>query len=157
MRRSPFALLFAVIVLLALASAARAATSTTPAAARARVEHHLRHIERLLGHFETLLTTRCPRFQTPEAWGAYVDAETDRLVLLMAHLEQAWVEAKRTGDDDVRRAAKAPRRQTEQARQLVDKLQTCAELNGATFSPLLVWRRIEREVPRRQAEIALPD
>ena len=74
----------------------------------------------------------------------------------MAHLEQAWVEAKRTGDDDVRRTAKAPRRQSDQLRQLVDKLTTCAEANGASFSPATIWRRIEREVPRRQAEIALP-
>jgi hypothetical protein len=141
----------------AVGAAGGAPTTLAPAVARARVEHHLRHIERLLGHFETVLADRCPRFPTREAWDAYVEAETDRLVLLMAHLEQAWVEAKRTGDDDVRRAAKAPRRQSEQGWQLIDKLQTCAELNGSSFSPLLVWRRIEREVPRRQAEIALPD
>jgi hypothetical protein len=120
------------------------------------VEHHLRHIERLSGHFETLLTAQCPQFPDRAAWDTYVEAETDQLVLLMAHLEQAWIEAKRTDDDDVRRAAKAPRRQSDQARQLVDKLTACAELNGAAFSPLGVWRRVERDVPRRQTEIALP-
>ena len=126
------------------------------AAARARVEHHLGHVERLSTHFESVLTGTCPRFPSREAWDAYVEAESDRLVLLLAHLEQAWLEAKRTDDDDVRRAAKAPRRQSDQARQLVDKLSTCAELNGAAFSPLGLWRRVERDVPRRQAEIALP-
>jgi hypothetical protein len=85
-----------------------------------------------------------------------VEAETDQLVLLIAHLEQAWIEAKRTGDDDIRRAAKAPRRQGDQARALVDKLEGCAQRHGALFSALDVWRRVERDVPRRQAEIALP-
>ena len=132
------------------------ASETTPAEARARVDHHLRHVEHLSGHFETLLTAHCERFASRAEWETYVEAETDRLVLLVAHLEQAWVEAKRTGDDDVRRAAKAPKRQSDQGRALVDKLAACAETNGASFSPLGVWRRIEREVPRRQAEIALP-
>jgi hypothetical protein len=77
-------------------------------------------------------------------------------VLLVAHLEQAWYEATRTGDDDVRRTAKAPRKRMDQARALLDKLQGCAEGNGASFSTMGVWRRIEREVPQRQTEIALP-
>ena len=132
------------------------AHATPPTDARARVEHHLRHIQRLTGHFETLLAGDCPRFPRRAAWDAYVETETGQLVLLIAHLEQAGIEAKRTGDDDVRRAAKAPRRQSEQARKLVDKLGACAERNGATFSALEVWRRVERDVPRRQAEIALP-
>jgi len=80
----------------------------------------------------------------------------DRVVLLWAHVEQAWIEAKQTGDDDVRRAAKAPRRRLEDARALLDKMQTCAADNGASFSQGTVWRKIEREVPRRQAQIALP-
>ena len=80
----------------------------------------------------------------------------ERVVTLMAHLEQAWVEAKATGDDDVRREAKAPRRRVDQARALLDKLQGCAEGNGSQISQGSLWRRIEREVPRRQAEIALP-
>ena len=48
------------------------------------------------------------------------------------------------------------RRHAELIRQLIDKLTACAETNGAAFSPLGVWRRVERDVPRRQAEIALP-
>ncbi|HEU4439580.1 MAG TPA: hypothetical protein VFT36_10020, partial [Methylomirabilota bacterium] len=76
--------------------------------------------------------------------------------LLLANLEQAWIEAKSTGDDDVRRAAKAPRRRADQARALLDKLSGCASANGASIFPRELWRRIEREVPRRRAEIALP-
>ena len=80
----------------------------------------------------------------------------ERATLLVAHVEQAWVEAKRVGDDDVRRAAKAPRRRLGEARGAIEKLQTCAADNGASFSPLAVWNRIEREAPRRQDAIALP-
>jgi hypothetical protein len=144
------------IMLLLLAGRAVHAEAIAPEEARVRVEHHLRYVEDLLSHFQTMLAESCRRFPSSEAWDTYVNAETDRLVLLMAHLEQAWVEAKRTGDDDVRRTAKAPRRQSDQLRQLVDKLTTCAEANGASFAPATIWRRIEREVPRCQAEIALP-
>jgi hypothetical protein len=77
-------------------------------------------------------------------------------VLLVAHLEQAWIEAKRTPDDEIRRAAKAPRRRVDQMHQLVHKLTTCAEANGTSFAPHALWHRVERDVPRRQAEIALP-
>jgi hypothetical protein len=85
-----------------------------------------------------------------------LDGEVERVVLLVAHVEQAWVEAKQTGDDDVRRAAKAPRRRLEEARTLLDKLQKCASDNGTSFSQMSVWKRIEREVPERQAQITQP-
>jgi hypothetical protein len=104
------------------------------------------------------MSAGCPHFASPGQWRAYLDGEIDRVVLLMAHLEQAWVEAKHTGDDDVRREAKAPRRRVDQARALFDKLSGCAERNGAPpVSQPAVWRRIEREIPQRQAEIALPE
>ena len=76
--------------------------------------------------------------------------------VLKSYVCGAWVEAKATGDDDVRREAKAPRRRVDQARALLDKLQGCAEGNGAQVSQASLWRRIEREVPQRQTEIALP-
>ena len=121
-----------------------------------RVEHHIREVGALIAHFETFVTEKCPRFETTAEWNAFAQGEIDRMLLLAAHAEQAWVEAKRTGDEDIRRAAKAPRRRLNEARGLVDKLQTCAADNGASFGPMQVWRRIERDVPRRQAEIALP-
>jgi len=124
--------------------------------ARARMEHHLREVHDLTDHFERVLARECPRFATSQEWGAYLDGEIDRVVLLMAHLEQAWIEAKHTGDDEVRRTAKAPRRRVERAHALLDKLSGCAGDLGAPLSPGAVRRRIEREVPRRQAEIALP-
>ena len=103
-----------------------------------------------------LVAAECRKFDSRETWNAYFDSEIERVVLMMAHLEQAWAEAKRTGDDDVRRAAKAPRRRVDEARALVGKLQQCANGNGTSFSPAGVWRRIEREVPLRQSDIALP-
>ena len=124
---------------------------------RARMEYHLREDHELADHFELVLGRECPRFATPKEWRLYLDDEIDRVVLLMAHLEQAWIEAKHTGDDEVRRTAKAPRRRVERARALLDKLSGCAESNGAQVSPMGMWRRIEREVPARQAQIALPD
>ena len=125
--------------------------------ARARMEHHLHEVSQLADHFESVMNDGCPNFASPGEWRAYLDGEIERVVLLMAHLEQAWVEAKHTGDDDVRRDAKAPRRRVEQARALFDKLSGCAESNGAPFSQVAVWRRIEREVPQRQSQIALPE
>jgi hypothetical protein len=147
----------AALALAALFGSTVPSDALQPEAARARVQHHLRHVERLSGHFEALLGGDCPRFATPAAWDAYVDTEMEQVVLLVAHLEQAWAEAKRTGDDDVRRTAKAPRRQREQARQLVEKLSSCAEVNGAAFSPLVLWRRIEAALPQRRMDVALPE
>jgi len=153
MPRHPLALVLLAILLAAPAFAA----GTKPAAlVRPRVEHHLRHVEDLAQHFDAVMSQPCLHFASLEAWKAYFDGEVERVVLLVAHLEQAWIEAKETGDDEVRRTAKAPRKRLDDARALLDKLQQCASDNGTSFSQMGVWRRIEREVPKRQAEIALP-
>ena len=124
--------------------------------ARPRIEHHLQQVDSLSQHFTDLLKQDCHRFDRPDEWRTFLEGELDRATLLMAHLEQAWVEAKHTGDKDLRRAAKAPRAQVGRAQRLVTKLQTCAGENGASFDAAAAWQRIERDVPRRQAEIALP-
>jgi len=121
-----------------------------------RVEYHIREVGALVDHFETFVAGECPRFSTTAAWEAYAESEIDRMLLLAAHAEQAWVEAKRTGDDDVRRAAKAPRRRLDEAPKILNKLSACAEDNGVTLSPGSVYRRLERDLPRRQSEISLP-
>jgi len=146
-----------VLVLLAfLAAPAWARDERPPEEARTRMEHHLKEVNRLAQHFDGVMSAECPRFASRREWSTYFEGELDQVVLLVAHLEQAWYEATRTGDDDVRRTAKAPRKRMDQARALLDKLQGCAEGNGASFSTMGVWRRIEREVPQRQTEIALP-
>jgi hypothetical protein len=109
-------------------------------AAWPRVAHHLDEASRLASHFE----------------GTYLAGELQRVVLLVAHVEQAWVEAKTTDDDDVRRAAKAPRRRVQEARGLVDKLAGCAEANGTHLPVGALWRWVEQEVPRARGEITLP-
>ena len=151
--------LLAAVLLVALMTATELSAGETqrpPEEARLRVQHHLHEVDQLADHFESVLGRECPRFASPGEWRAYLDEEIDRVVLLLAHLEQAWIEAKSTGDDEVRRAAKAPRRRADQARALLGKLSGCAKDNGASISQGEVWRRIEREVPQRQAEIALP-
>jgi len=144
------------VLTLTLTGAASASGVKSAEEVRPRVDHHLREVETLAQHFESMLSAECPRFASAGDWDRYLDGEVDRVVLLMAHVEQAWVEAKTTGDDDVRRVAKAPRKRVEQARTLVGKLSGCADANGSTLNQLALWRRIERRVPQRQAEIALP-
>jgi hypothetical protein len=124
--------------------------------ARSRMQHHLDEVSLIAAHFEGVLSRACPRFASAGEWHAYLDGEVERVVLLIAHLEQAWIEAKHTGDDEVRRTAKAPRKRADQARALLDKLSGCAGSHGATVSQGELWRRIEREVPLRQTDIALP-
>src|ERR687892_725116 len=113
-----------VIVALAFAISVPCAVGAerTPEAARVRVDHHLREVRQISSHFEDVLAQDCRRFPSSAEWDAYFDGEIDRVVLLMAHMEQAWTEAKQTGDDDVRRYAKTPRKQVDRARTLIDKL-----------------------------------
>jgi hypothetical protein len=146
----------AVVLLVVLATAVSARDERPPDEARARMEHHLKEVNRLAAHFDGMMSAECPHFASSREWSTYFDGEIEQVVLLVAHLEQAWYEATRTGDDDVRRTAKAPRKRLDQARALLDKLQGCAESNGTSFSTMAVWRRIEREVPQKQTEIALP-
>jgi hypothetical protein len=149
-------LLLVALLTLVVAGAASAFGVKSAEEARPRVDHHLRHVETLAQHFESVMSSDCPRFASTGEWDRYLDGEVQRVVLLVAHVEQAWLEAKTTGDDDVRRTAKAPRKRLEQARTLLGKLSGCADANGASVNQLGLWRRIEREVPLRQAEIALP-
>jgi hypothetical protein len=148
--------LIVLAIAIVLSAPGAVAAERTAEAARVRVDHHLREVRQLASHFEGVLAQDCRRFSSPAQWNAYFDGEIDRVVLLIAHVEQAWTEAKQTPDDDVRRYAKTPRKQVDRARTLLDKLQGCANDNGATFSPMALWRRIEREVAQRQVEIALP-
>ena len=147
-------IVLALAVIIAVPGAA--AAERTPEAARVRVDHHLREVRQIASHFEGVLAHECRRFASPAEWNADLDGEIQRVVLMLAHVEQAWTEAKQTADDDVRRYAKTPRKQVDRARTLLDKLQGCASDNGAAFSPMALWRRIEREVAQRQVEIALP-
>ena len=137
-------------------AAVASAGDRTAEEARPRVEHHLIEAEQIVRHFEAVIAEDCPRFDSSAERRAYIDGEVERVVLLVAHLDEAWSEAKRTSAKDVRRAAKAPRAQVSHAQSLVTKLQTCAGDDGSKLEPRVVWRRIEQEVPRRRAEIALP-
>src|SRR2546428_7516083 len=153
MRVSISLLLVLALVRLGIASAA----GDRPAdEARPRVTHHLRAAGEIAREFEDVLAGECPRCASAGEWDAYLDAKVDRVVTFVAHLDQAWAEAKRTGDKDVRRMAKTPRVNVDRARLLLAKLRACADGNGTSFVPGAVWGRIEREAERRQSEIALP-
>jgi hypothetical protein len=147
---------FAVLGWLAIAFAGSVTAAGDLDEPLARVEHHLRLAQPLTEHFEAVVSQDCPRFATSAEWRRYVDAEIDLLILMVAHLDEAWAEARRTGDDDVRRTAKAPRRRKDEARAALEKVQRCAADNGASFSTFAVVRKIERELPSRRATIALP-
>jgi hypothetical protein len=123
---------------------------------RPRVDHHVRELGILVQHFEEFVAGSCPHFATPAEWETYANREIDQMLNMVAHAEQAWVEAKRTGDDTVRQAAKAPRRRLDEAPKILEKLSGCAQDNGVDLSPGTVYRRIERDLPKRQSEIALP-
>ena len=137
-------------------AAVAAAGDMTADEARPRVEHHLIEAEQIVRHFETVIAEDCPRFDNAADRRAYIEGEVDRVVLLVAHLDEAWSEAKRTSDKEVRRVAKAPRARVGEAQILVTKLQACAGDDGVKLEPRVIWRQIEQEVPRRRAEIALP-
>ena len=149
-------LLLAAALTVVMTAQGAASGAKSPDAVRPRVDHHLKQIESLAQHFESIMSADCPRFASTAEWDRYLDGEVQRVVLLMAHVEQAWIEAKTTDDDDVRRVAKSPRKRLDQARTLVGKLSGCADANGSSLNQFGLWRRIEREVPRRQVEIALP-
>jgi hypothetical protein len=138
-----------VLLTVAVTGFASASGAKSPDEVRPRVDHHLKEVEALAQHFETVLNASCPRFASPAEWDRYLDSEVERV-------EQAWVEAKTTGDDELRRVAKAPRKRLDQARLLLGKLSGCADANGSPLNQGGLWRRIEREVPQRQIEIALP-
>lgn len=143
-------------LLVAVAAGPAPGGRRAPEQAQARVDHHLRRAEPLVDHFRALLASGCPRLATRAQWDAYLDAEVDRVVLLLAHLGEAWTEARQTGDDDVRRSAKAPRKQFQRdAPELLRQLQACAAAHGTTV-PMTLRARVEAEVPQRRAEIALP-
>src|SRR5262249_7439547 len=150
-------LALAAAVLAVLRIPAAFAAGTKPAAeVMPRVQYHLGEIDRLTQHFETVMTSPCPQFASSAEWDLYFEGEVDRVVTLVAHVEQAWREALQTGDDDVRRAAKAPGKRLKEARTLLDKLQQCAGDNNASFSPMGGWKKIEREGPPRQARVIPP-
>jgi hypothetical protein len=127
-----------------------------PADPRARIEHHLARVHDLADHFEAVLALDCPRFDDPLQWQRYVDAEIDRAVLLAAHLREASAEARRAGSHELRELARSARHRFRDGRALYRKLNACARANGGSLGLLALYRRMEADLPGRQAEIALP-
>jgi hypothetical protein len=147
---------FAVVLMFVWAPTAGAAERSA-SEARERVTHHLQAVEAVAARLGVVLAEPCPRFQSRPEWEQYQDAQVEDVVLLLAHLKQAWAEAKTVQDEELRREARAPRSRAEEARRLVAKLQNCAAQNDAALDLRGLMNRIEQEVPRRRAEIRLPE
>jgi hypothetical protein len=124
--------------------------------ARDRVEFHLERIRNLAAHFQRRLVEPCPRFPTPAEWDAFLDAEVGQAVLLAAHIKEAGTIARRSREEDLIRAVDVPQARGQEARGLAEKVEACARDNGATVDLMKIARRVQRELPRRRAEIRLP-
>ncbi len=145
------------VVLIAVSTASTGAAERSVSEARERVNHHLREVEAVAARLGVVLAEPCPRFQSRAEWEQYEDARVEDVVLLLAHLKQASAEAKTVQDEELRREARAPRSRADEARRLVAKLQGCAAANDAALDLVGLMHRIEQEIPRRRAEIRLPE
>src|SRR2546426_11199342 len=105
-----------VLLVLFFPVASTFAADAVPTDPHARVAHHVQEAEQIAQHFEGVMKKDCPRFSSKDEWKSYFDGEVDRMVLMHAHVEQAWLEAKRTKDDDLRHTAKVPRKHFAEAR-----------------------------------------
>src|SRR5207253_8020626 len=76
------------------------------AEARVRVDHHLEAVDSVASRLGAVLVEPCPRFSGAAEWSQFEAARVNDVVLLMAHLEPAWIEAKAVKDDTLRREAK---------------------------------------------------
>lgn len=142
---------------LVLAAPGPAATDASALAqAQARIDFHLTEAEALREALAPVLTGPCPRFPTPAAWDVFLARLVDRGVTFVAHLDEAWREAK-TGGDDLRRRVKAARRELlagGDPRRLVGKLTRCAWRNGSPLDPWSLWREVSAQVADRRREVA---
>src|SRR5207244_12474039 len=84
-------LLAGLIAAQVLGSAAVAtAGDRTADEARPRVEHHLLEVEQIARHFEGVIAEECPRFDTVAQRRAYIVAEVDNGVVLVAQRGEDW-------------------------------------------------------------------
>src|SRR5437899_5096390 len=82
----------ALVGLFATSGAAEAPTDV-----RTRVDYHVRHATELAEHFDDVINRDCPRFSNSGDCQAYDDDAVGRMLLVGAHVDQVWVEAKTTG------------------------------------------------------------
>jgi len=94
--------LLAVLIAAQVLGSAAVTTAATGRPTRHAREWSIIYLEaeQIVRHFERRDRRGIPRFDTVPSDGAYVDGEVDRVVLLVAHLEEAWSEAKRTSDKE---------------------------------------------------------
>lgn len=138
----------------ALPGAVLAAGPAAPGA-EARLGFHLARAAALRDTLAPFVYGPCPRFPSRAAWDSYLAGRVDEGVTLAAHLDEAWREAKASGDQTLQARVKAEKRQMLVGNpvQLVGKLTTCAWKNGSSVDPMGLWKRATDDV-RRRAELA---
>jgi hypothetical protein len=126
------------------------------AAAEARVAFHLARAEALHRALAPAVYGPCPRLPGRAAWDAHLAALVDEGVTFAAHLAEAWREAKRADDAELRLRVKATKRRllTGDPVALVTKLSRCAWNHGSVLDVMAVWRRAADEVPGRRRQVA---
>lgn len=136
--------------------AAPAIPAARPAGAAARLGFHLARAAALREALAPVVYGPCPRFSTRAAWDAYLAGLVEEGVTFAAHLDEAWREAKASGDEQLRTRVKTARREMLVGNpvQLVGKLTSCAWRNGSSVDAWGLWRRASEEVRVRRQEVA---
>jgi hypothetical protein len=126
------------------------------AAAEGRTVFHLARAEALHRALAPAVHGPCPRLPGRAAWDAHLAALVDEGVTLAAHLAEAWREAKRADDAELRARVKATKRRllTGDPVALVTKLTRCAWHHGSVLDVVAVWRHAAAEVPERRRQVA---
>lgn len=164
MWRVPAAGVAALSLVAGLALALPSAAAEGPAApegsaarrAEARLAFHLARAEALREALAPDVYGPCRRFESPAAWNRYLAGLVDQGITFVAHLEEAWREAKRADDPALRARVKAARRRmlVGDPVRLVRKLVSCAARNGSPLDLWTLWTRAAAEEPRRRGEVA---
>ncbi|MGH7268347.1 MAG: hypothetical protein ACREMB_26305 [Candidatus Rokuibacteriota bacterium] len=143
--------------LLTLAASAFAEGPGAPAAgAEARLRFHLARAATLRETLAPFVYGPCPEFPSRTAWESHLAGRVAQGVTFAAHLDEAWREAKASGDRELQARVKAVKRGMLVGNpvQLVGKLTSCAWKNGASLDPWGLWKRATEEVRRRRVELA---
>jgi hypothetical protein len=137
-------------------SRSRAADPPRADRAGARVAFHLARAAALRDALAPDVYGPCRTFPSPAAWERYLDGLLEEGVTFAAHLDEAWRNAKRSGDPDLGERVKAAKRRmlVGDPVRLVAKLKTCAWRNGAPLDLMGLWRRAVAEVPGRRQDVA---
>jgi hypothetical protein len=147
------------LILATLAAGVPAAAGPDRAGAarvEARVGFHLERAEVLREALAAVAYGPCRRLASPAAWDAYLASLVDEGMTLVAHLDEATREAKRSGDAALRARVAATKRRfiPPDPAGVVARLARCARQNGAVLDTRAHWERVTAEIPGRRLAVA---